>query len=223
MKIKLRILALSLLITIGTFAQSEIKYEGETINRVDKDGKKYGVWKLFDKDKGIKIVMKMENDAFVSNVDYYRNEQLIVSQDKTDPGNYNFYVDSKPVPVKIIVENDKRVVVQENGKALDDKSQEAFFSVLEVKTMYYGGESVLRRFLANASSGDWDSSASLQLKWDINKNGAVENIKVIKSDNETFNEKAIQIIQKMPRWQPGFSNGRFLKGMYNTGIRFMAG
>lgn len=221
MSTKLKAMALCLLISVSALGQSEIKFEGETINRIDKDGKKQGVWKLFDKDKGIKIVMKMENDAFVSNVDYYRNEQRIVSQDKTDPGKYNFYVDSKPVPVKIIVENDKRKVVQENGKALDDKSQEAFFSVLEIKTMYYGGESVLRRFLANASSGDWDSSASILLKWDIDKNGAVENIKVIKSDNETFNETAIKIIQKMPRWQPGFSNGRFLKGMYNTRISFM--
>ncbi len=223
MKIKLRILTLSLLMTIGTFAQSEIKYEGETINRIDKDGKKYGVWKLFDKDKGIMIVMKMENDAFASNIDYYRNEQRIVSQDKTDPGKYHFYLDSKPVPVKIIVENDKRIVVQENGKALDEKSQEAFFSVLGVKMTYYGGETALRKFLINASSGDWDNSASVQLRWTIDKNGGVENLKVIKSDNEALNEKAIQIIQKMPRWQPGFSNGRFLKGMYTTGIRFMAG
>ncbi|WP_347068509.1 energy transducer TonB [Flavobacterium sp. WV_118_3] len=223
MSIKLKVMALCLMISVSVLGQSEIKYEGETINRIDKDGKKYGVWKLFDKDKGIKIVVKMENDAFTSNIDYYRNEQRIVSQDKTDPGKYHFYVDSKPVPVKIIVENDKRKVVQENGKALDEKSQEAFFSVLEVKTMYYGGESVLRRFLANASSGDWDNSASLQLRWSIDKNGGVENIKVIKSDNEALNEKAIQIIQKMPRWQPGFSNGRFLKGMYSTGIRFMAG
>jgi len=220
---KLRVVTACLFITAVTFAQSEIKYEGETINQLDKDGNKQGIWKLFDKDKGIRIVMRMENDAFASNIDYYRNEQLIVSQDKTDPGKYNFYMDAKPVPVKIIVENDKRVVVQANGKALDEKSQEAFFSVLEVKTMYYGGEMVLRRFLANASNGDWDRSGSIQLKWDINKNGAVENIKVLKSDNEAFNEKAIQIIQKMPRWQPGFSNGRFLKGMYNTGIRFMAG
>lgn len=220
---KLKALAVCLLISISALAQSEINYEGETINRLDKDGKKYGVWKLFDKEKGIMIVVKMQNDVFASNIEYYRDGKLTVTQDKEDLSKYVFYIDSKPVPVKIITAgNDIRKVVQNNGKALDEKSQETFFSVLEVKAMYYGGEAAMRKFVSNASAGDREGSANIQIKWVIDINGVIENIKVVRSTNEAFNEDAIQIIQKMPRWQPSFSKGRFLKEMYSTGIRFMS-
>lgn len=90
------------------------------------------------------VVTNMENDIFVSNIDYYQNGKLIVSQDKDEKEKYIFYINSEPVPVKMLDADKMQKVFKENGEELKGKEKTAFLDVLRVKPMYYGGELVYK-------------------------------------------------------------------------------
>ncbi|UUC47154.1 TonB family protein [Flavobacterium cerinum] len=218
---RLQTLAVCLLISAVSFAQSAVNYEGETINRLDKDGKKYGVWKLFDKERDIVINGKMENDAFVSNIEYFYKNKLVVTFDTATKA-YVFYEGVKGTPVTIErKENKPSDVVKEDGEVLNEKNRNLFFSVLEMKPTFYGGDAAMRKFLANEMNKKmWNFSGKVKLTWQVDTSGLVKNIKVLSSENEALNEDAIRIIEKMPRWQPGIQNGRLIKANFSTTISF---
>lgn len=203
------------------FSQSSVKHEGQEINRIDKDGKKTGIWKLFDKARDITIVGKMKDDVFVSNIDYYQKGKLMVTQDKDNNDAYIFYIDSKPVSVKEVRGNDKVSMVKDNGEELDKGTRDSFFNIMMVEAMFYGETGALPNFLNNElNKKEWDHSGKVKIVWMIDKNGSVKDAKVMKTDDPVLNEDAIRIIESMPRWQPSFSKGKFYQTRLNTTISF---
>jgi len=211
------------MITVGTFAQSEINYEGETINHIDKDGKKQGVWKLFDTKRAIMVIGNMENDAFVSNIEYYQNGKLVVSQNK-DKGEYIFYVDSKAIRAKTIVEKEESKIVTENGQALEEGILANFNAIGSLAPFFYGAPKAMQNFLNNEmNKKKWNDSGKVRFNFIVDKNGWVTEVKVAESGNETLNEDAIRIVEKMPRWQPGFDKGKFSLYRLNSAITFDSG
>jgi len=223
MSTKLKAMALCLMISVCTLGQSEIKYEGETINRIDKDGKKQGVWKLFDTKRAIMVVGNMENDVFISNIEYYQNGKLVVSQNK-DKGEYVFYVDSKAVRAKTIVEKDEYKIVAENGETLEEVILANFKSIGSLAPFFYGAPNAMQNFLNNEmNKKKWNDSGKVKFNFIVDKNGWITEVKVAESGNETLNEDAIRIVEKMPRWQPGFDKGKFVLYRLNSAITFDSG
>lgn len=45
----------------------------------------------------------------------------------------------------------------------------------------------------------------------VNEDGKISNIKLEKSDHESFNEQALKAVRAMPRWIPGSNNGHKVK------------
>jgi len=45
----------------------------------------------------------------------------------------------------------------------------------------------------------------------VNEDGRISNIKLEKSDHESFNEQALKAVRAMPRWIPGSNNGQKVK------------
>lgn len=211
------------MITASAFAQSEINYEGETINRIDKDGKKQGVWKLFDTKRGIMIVGNMEDDVFVSNIEYYQNGKLMVSQNK-EKGEYVFYVDSKAIYAKTIAVKDENKIVTANGEALDAEILANFNAIGSLAPFFYGAPNAMQNFLNNEmNKKKWNDSGKVKFNFIVDKNGRVTEVKVVESGNEILNEDAIRIVEKMPRWQPGFDKGKFVLYRLNSAITFDSG
>lgn len=54
----------------------------------------------------------------------------------------------------------------------------------------------------------------------IDVDGSINNVIIIDGENEALNEKAIQIVKKMPNWVPGSQNGKPVKVQYAIPIRF---
>ena len=54
----------------------------------------------------------------------------------------------------------------------------------------------------------------------IDTDGSIINVKVKEKVNEQLDEKAIQIVKNMPKWEPGYQNGKSVKVQYAIPIRF---
>lgn len=54
----------------------------------------------------------------------------------------------------------------------------------------------------------------------INKEGKVENVKVLRSVDKLLDKEAVRVIKAMPNWKPGMNNGELIKVSYNFPINF---
>jgi protein TonB len=59
------------------------------------------------------------------------------------------------------------------------------------------------------------------ISFDVNKLGAVDNIKVERSVNPMVDAEAVRAIQNMPRWKPGMRHGRPVIVKFIIPINFM--
>lgn len=50
--------------------------------------------------------------------------------------------------------------------------------------------------------------------------GNVDGIMIVKSSNPALNSEVIKLIKSMPRWQPGFQQGHFVRVITRLPINF---
>ena len=54
----------------------------------------------------------------------------------------------------------------------------------------------------------------------IDIDGSITNVKVIDGEDEMLDEKAKQIVENMPKWDPGYRDGSPVKVQYAIPVRF---
>ncbi len=54
----------------------------------------------------------------------------------------------------------------------------------------------------------------------IDVDGSITNVKVVDGEDELLDEKAKQIVENMPKWEPGYRNGSPVKVQYAIPVRF---
>lgn len=59
-------------------------------------------------------------------------------------------------------------------------------------------------------------------KYDVNEYGSIEDIRIVKSsiENDSINNKAIEMVRNMPKWISGRLNGKCVKVRYMLPITF---
>ena len=88
-----------------------------------------------------------------------------------------------------------------------------------------GGYKALLEFISKnvsypeeAMKNAWQGRVVLQFV--IEKDGAVSNIKVLRSVNETLDNEAMRVIREMPKWTPGKDKGKEVRCKYTIPIVF---
>jgi periplasmic protein TonB len=54
----------------------------------------------------------------------------------------------------------------------------------------------------------------------VNKNGAISDIKIIRSVSDELDEEAMRVVKKMPKWEPGTEDGEVVSVAFNLPIQF---
>jgi protein TonB len=63
------------------------------------------------------------------------------------------------------------------------------------------------------------TSGVVVLKFVVEKDGSLSNIRVIKSLSPYWDNKAVQILRNSPKWFPGSQGGKIVRCLYNFPIR----
>jgi TonB family protein len=61
---------------------------------------------------------------------------------------------------------------------------------------------------------------TVYVSFDVNENGYVSRVSLLKNINEACGKEAIRVIQNMPRWEPAMNNGKPIKVELNIPIHF---
>ena len=54
----------------------------------------------------------------------------------------------------------------------------------------------------------------------VDRNGAIENVEVVRGIDKSLDNEAVRVIKSMPNWKPGRMNGRTVKVKYTLPIYF---
>ena len=215
-----RIFYIIILISYSCFAQQVINYKGESINKMDSENNKIGLWKIFDLKKGIEAYGEIENNEKFAEINYSINGKLFATQKQDSI--ILFYEDNEKIETIFSWKNRENPIIRKDGNPINDATKKKFFQTAKLPAMFYGGmEAIAKYFKKNVDTRIIDDmSGKIIIEIVINKDGFVENPMIVNSSIPKLNDECIRAAKKMPRWQPGIQQGYFVRTQFRIPLTF---
>ncbi|NHM08324.1 hypothetical protein G4D82_13935 [Flavobacterium sp. CYK-4] len=212
------LLVFALLITITSFSQNVVEYNGEKINALDENNNQTGTWKLFDEENKVLITCEFKNGEYISNTNFYKDSKLIASYNH-DINKLEIYKDSKTTVCSFYTDKDNiTYLIGENGKPIDKEIQKYYvFGAGEVMSKFYGGNEKLYEFIGNNFNSN-GNKGKVVVKFRIDQKGFASQAEILSSTNDKLNDEAIRVISIIPRCQPAYQRCRFVNSSYSIPI-----
>ena len=105
------------------------------------------------------------------------------------------------------------------------ESKEAIFTAVEQNPEFPGGMTAMYRFLGNNIKYPNEAQKNkvqgrVFVRFIVEKDGSISNIDILKGIGGGCDEEAKRVVNSMPKWKPGFQNGKPVRVYYNMPIVF---
>ncbi len=200
-------------------AQDVIEYKGEKINALDENHQPTGIWKLYDDENHLMIVTEFENGVFIAPTEYYKDDKLIGTYNYED--GFEIYKDGITYNADFYKNPDgSRKLIDSEGNDLDIEVAKYFSLSSQMVAMYYGGQTEMYRFIGDNIdyTAIKNNTGKVIVKFVIDGVGKTSEIEIIDSTNPILNDEVKRLIRYLPRWQPGYQAGAFVKVTYSIPI-----
>ncbi len=102
---------------------------------------------------------------------------------------------------------------------------DSIYLVAQQMPSFPGGERALLKFLNThlnypASAKQAGISGTVYLKFIIERNGELSQIKVLRGTNSECDKEAIRVLQSFPKWNPGMHKGQPVRVLYHLPVKF---
>lgn len=106
----------------------------------------------------------------------------------------------------------------------DDNGDEIYVAV-EQQPQFPGGEGAMYKWVSQnmrypATAQENGVQGRVTVRFCVEKDGSISNVKVIRSVDEALDKEAIRVVRTMPRWIPGRNNGQPVRTYYTIPITF---
>ena len=111
------------------------------------------------------------------------------------------------------------------GAVWDSAGSKVHYYDYEIMPQFPGGEKKLFKHLHKnirypKRSKNKGIQGKVVVRFDIEEDGSLSNIRVIESVNDELDAEAVRVITIMPQWEPGKQDGENVRVIYNLPIRF---
>lgn len=177
--------------------------------RTYQNNKKNGLWKYYCLDtSGVAFLGDYLDDVKVGKWFYYHHGKALSEIDYDGYGNMRqYYVFSSKGDT---IFKGSHV---ESGKDSIVKTKLPGFTHDTIMPSFPGGIPVLMTFLSKTiqypplNTFTHPGGGEVRLSFIVNKNGLIQDIKIIKSLGEPYDDEAMHAVKLMPRWNPGIFDG----------------
>jgi TonB family protein len=99
------------------------------------------------------------------------------------------------------------------------------FTTVEKMPEFPGGQTGLQEYLLKNIKYPEEARNNVvegvsYINFVVSSTGEVTGARVLKGNNEQFNQEALRVINAMPRWQPGMQAGQTVSVQYTLPVRF---
>ena len=205
-------LILILLYSLTSIAQNAIQYNNETINALDENDNKIGIWKMYDEKNNVLITCEFKDGNLVSDTKFYKDSKLIASFNNQDK--LEIYKDSKTIVCNYFRKADNsQTLIDSNGKEIDSEIIKYYGQSAQVMPMYYGGANKLYEFIGNNFNSN-GKKGKVKVQFYIDSKGYATQIEIKESTNPELDSEAKRVVSLLPRWQPAHQGGTFVRCPY---------
>ncbi|GAA3518118.1 hypothetical protein GCM10022393_35290 [Aquimarina addita] len=202
----------------NVFCQDSINYKNEIINRVDLHQRKQGVWKLYDQQDGHYLEMNYINDSLIGSIEIKNQHSVIykIAEPYRKPNEFVFFHKGKKINGYYMFKDKKRIAMHiEDSVPLPQKIANQVSNYSMIRAMFYGGEKMLNKFLRKnvRSPKITKKPQEVLVRYVIDRNGYVRDAIIIRKGDDVLNKEVLRVLDLMPRWQPGFQHGKFVKSI----------
>ena len=205
-------LILLLISSLTSFAQNTIKYNNETINALDENDNKTGIWKMYDEKNNVLITCEFKDGNLISDTKFYKDSKLIASYNNQDK--LEIYKDSKTIVCNYSRRADNsQTLIDSNGQEIDLETIKYYGQAAQVMPMYYGGANKLYEFIGNNFNSN-SKKGKVKVQFYIDTKGYATQIEIKQSTNPELNSEAKRVVRLLPRCQPAHQGGTFVRCPY---------
>ena len=114
-------------------------------------------------------------------------------------------------------------LIDDEGKNSDEKQKT--YIVVENQPRFPGGEEARMQYLSEnidypQKAQDEGIEGTVYVTFIVEADGSVTNAKVLRGIGGGCDEEAIQVVENMPKWNPGKQRGEPVRVRFNMPIRF---
>jgi protein TonB len=125
----------------------------------------------------------------------------------------------------IDTEVNEETVVEAPVQREEEVVEEQIFTIVEEMPEYPGGELEMRKYLAKAikypqMAQDAGISGTVFLTFEVDKDGKIKDVKVLRGIGGGCDEEAIRVVKAMPAWKPGKQRGKSVRVQFTLPIKF---
>lgn len=101
----------------------------------------------------------------------------------------------------------------------------AIIDIAEVMPVFPGGEEAMFAYLSRnmrypAYERENGITGTVFVSFVVNVTGAIDQIEILRSPSEGFNDEVIRVVKKMPSWKPGIQGGQKVAVRYKLPVKF---
>jgi hypothetical protein len=197
------------------FGQSDIKINGNALNKVDKKNKKQGNWIFFDSAGNIRLTTYYEDDKIITPLIFYENSDtaFVRFPRKDNSEIFIYYNHNFPVSGSFIYDNDSTFSIEIDSAYINNVevlSQIRNYNKIVIRPIYMFGQKKMADYLSAAYfSANFFLNKPIYAILYLSSAGKVINVD-FPGDKNTLHvneeNELGRIYRNMPRWQPLFSD-----------------
>ena len=206
-------------------SQDSVFYKNEYINKVDKNFQKQGLWKLYNPTSANVLICEYKDNELVGDILVYdKEDKLLVRMVKTKEGIKKFigYFNGKTLEGYFKQKGKKTIPISLDGKKIVEEERDWIESNTSFPPLVYDGYESIGKFIKENSniSNLGGKHGRVIIEYVLNTNGIISKPKISVGSYKELETEALRIVKKMPRQQPGYQRGEFVKVTYKLPIVF---
>jgi protein TonB len=116
------------------------------------------------------------------------------------------------------------VLAQKTVVSQKDQKEDPF-NVVEDMPAFPGGMEAMIQFISSnikypADAKKQKVDGRVLVKFVVEKDGSITEVKVIKPAFPSLDAEAIRVVKAMPKWKPGYQNGKAVRVQFTMPINF---
>ena len=116
------------------------------------------------------------------------------------------------------------VLAQKTVVSQKDQKEEPF-NVVEDMPAFPGGMEAMIQFLSSniqypADAQKQKVDGRVLVNFVVEKDGSITEVKVVKPGFPSLDAEAVRVVKAMPKWKPGYQNGRAVRVLFTLPINF---
>lgn len=138
----------------------------------------------------------------------------------------NIGIDKVVVTAYGILKKQESATKETNNEGNLNSDDKKIFTIVEQMPEFPGGSLALRKYIAQqikypVLAQESGIQGNVFVGFVINSYGVVSDVKIVKSVHLALDNEAIRVIYSMPKWKPGFQQGKAVDVAYTMPIEFI--